>query len=220
MNKKKTIITAVVLLAVLLVGGLLAYFQDTDTKTNVFTLGNVNIQLNEADWTAVSGSTTNEFERAEAKNITPNKTIAKAPIVKNIGNDETGHGNGNDAYVFVKVEVPQADLNVIGGTNGTQDIYTLNNKNANWTEITNDVTPAPAAGTHIYVYKTTTETGALTRLTYGQETPEVFESVTLKNVLEPASYGNNFNIKVTAYGIQADDLSETTPAGIFGLFRN
>lgn len=49
MSKKK-IVTAclvVALLAVFAIGGSLAYFTDTDNADNVFTMGNVDITLNE-----------------------------------------------------------------------------------------------------------------------------------------------------------------------------
>ena len=48
MSKKKSIAVAAILAVVLLIGGLLAYFTDRDTKTNVFTLGdNIEISLTE-----------------------------------------------------------------------------------------------------------------------------------------------------------------------------
>lgn len=49
--KKKTILVAaiaVMLVAALVVGGTLAYFTDTDSKTNTFTVGNVSIKLLES----------------------------------------------------------------------------------------------------------------------------------------------------------------------------
>ena len=50
MNKKKGIAVAVVLLLILLIGGMLAYFTDTDTKDNVFTLGkDIDITLTESN---------------------------------------------------------------------------------------------------------------------------------------------------------------------------
>lgn len=47
MNKKKLIamITCLVLIVAIAVGGSLAYFSDDDSKTNVFTIGNVDITL-------------------------------------------------------------------------------------------------------------------------------------------------------------------------------
>lgn len=206
MSKKKMIITAVVLLAVLLVGGLLAYFTDTDTRTNVFTLGNVNIELQEEGWTG----TNDRYTNPEANNITPNKTIAKAPVVKNIG-DGT---NGNDAYVFLKVELPHGQI-----SGSAEDVYELNNLSTKWTEISN------SNGTHIYVYGTGTAKANMTALSYGQSTPAVFESVTLKNVQNPSTLPSDLNIKVTAYGIQTEDLDLTSATGtteaakIFSLFN-
>ena len=54
MTKKKSIAVAIVLAIVLLIGGMLAYFTDTDTETNEFTLGNVSIDLQEPNWVAAN----------------------------------------------------------------------------------------------------------------------------------------------------------------------
>ena len=54
MKKKKTILAALVLLLVVAVGGAIAYFTDTDTKTNTFTIGNVDISLTEDGWDALA----------------------------------------------------------------------------------------------------------------------------------------------------------------------
>ena len=45
MKKKKTILAAAVLLLMLAVGCAIAYFTDTDQKTNTFTIGNVDKML-------------------------------------------------------------------------------------------------------------------------------------------------------------------------------
>ncbi|MDO5323968.1 MAG: TasA family protein, partial [Clostridia bacterium] len=52
MNKKKVLVLAVsvCLVAILAIGGTLAYFTDTDAKTNTFTVGNVDITLTEPNW--------------------------------------------------------------------------------------------------------------------------------------------------------------------------
>ena len=49
MNKRKTLALALTLcmVAILAIGGSLAYFTDTDEETNTFTLGNVKIDLKE-----------------------------------------------------------------------------------------------------------------------------------------------------------------------------
>lgn len=209
MNKKKTIVVAIVLLLVLLIGGMLAYFTDDDAKTNTFTLGNVNIQLNETGW-ELDGTKYKRTDEAN-ENIVPGVAIAKAPTVENIGNGT----NGNDAYVFVKVEVPQASISVGGATASVQDIYTINNVNSAWTELTT----LNSNGTHVYVYGTGTTKAAMSTLEFGDETPAVFESVTLKNVADPTSLPANLDIVVTAYGIQADGVTETSATDIFALFN-
>lgn len=90
MMKKKTVLTAALALAVtsiLAVGGSLAYFTDTDDKENTFTLGDVDIKLEE------------NFEQ-ESK-LYPGEekdAVTKEVTVKNIGSE--------DAYVRVHIAVP------------------------------------------------------------------------------------------------------------------
>ena len=57
MNKRKIILlaTALCMVAILAVGGTLAYFTDTDNADNVFTIGHVNIALNEQQRHVVNG---------------------------------------------------------------------------------------------------------------------------------------------------------------------
>ena len=46
MKKKLTlVVTCIVLVAAMVIGGTLAYFTDTDKATNTFTVGNVKIDL-------------------------------------------------------------------------------------------------------------------------------------------------------------------------------
>ena len=57
MNKKKlfTMVLALVLIGAVGVGATLAYFTDNDSATNVVTMGHVNIELTEEDWTYGEG---------------------------------------------------------------------------------------------------------------------------------------------------------------------
>ena len=200
MNKNKSIAVAVVLLLVVFVGGMLAYYTDTETKTNVFTIGNVNIQLNEIGWENTSES---NYTRNEAINIVPGATIEKAPTVSNIG--------VNSAYVFLKVEVPYANVTV-DGTKANQDIFTLNEVSSNWTEISN------SNGVHVYAYGTSSE---MTTLATSTTTEALFTGVTLKNLDNSEELGETpTNITVTAYGIQTSELGTTNPSDIYALFNN
>ena len=112
MNKKKTIaIIAILLIIAILIGGIFAYFKDTDEVTNVFTIGNIDITLHEnAAWVASGNIATND----SAINLTPGAEIAKTPYVSN---DST---SGNPAYIFLKVTVPVGDVDGDASTTAEQ----------------------------------------------------------------------------------------------------
>ncbi len=77
--KKKILTLGLVaaLSATAAIGGTLAYFTDTAEKVdNVFTVGNVKIQIEEEHW-----------KPAEANDVFPGQTLTKDPKVKNKGNN-------------------------------------------------------------------------------------------------------------------------------------
>nr|MBR4281553.1 SipW-dependent-type signal peptide-containing protein [Clostridia bacterium] len=96
MNKRKILLLAALLsmVAILGVGGTLAYFTADDAATNTFTVGNVKIDLTEPNW-ASTGS-------GDAPEVYPGEALAKDPTIKNIGK--------NPCFVRVKVE----GLDVLG----------------------------------------------------------------------------------------------------------
>lgn len=100
--KKKTILMAaiaVMLVAVLVVGGTLAYFTDTKSATNTFTMGNVSIDLKEQQ----KGE--NGLEPFEQnKQLVPGKSndgnaVSKIVTVTNTSKD-------NAAWVWVELKIP------------------------------------------------------------------------------------------------------------------
>ena len=90
MNKRKIILLVALLcmVAILGVGGTLAYFTAEDSATNEFTVGNVKIDLIEPKW--------DEIGKHEAKDAYPGEALAKNPQVVNTGN--------NPCFVRIKVE--------------------------------------------------------------------------------------------------------------------
>lgn len=95
--KKKSILMAaiaVMLVAVLVVGGTLAYFTDTKSADNVFTVGNVAIKLDESNVNDPNGDrvTSNEYT-----DVFPGIQYKKDPVVTNTGK--------NDAYVRAIVTI-------------------------------------------------------------------------------------------------------------------
>lgn len=122
--KKKIVAFAMVfaLAAVAVVGGSLAYFTDTETADNNFTVGNVSIELIEQEKQYKEG--TDEYELVD---FTPDKVLMpgkqnavdKIVTVKNTGD--------NAAYVRVKITVPAA----------LKDVIHLNQEtNTQWSELT------------------------------------------------------------------------------------
>ncbi len=99
MKKKLTAIALVVaLLAVAVIGGTLAYFTDTDSAKNTFTVGNVKIDLIEQEKTE-QGLVAFEQDKL----LVPGKSndgnaVSKIVTVKNTGR--------NDAWVWVDLKIP------------------------------------------------------------------------------------------------------------------
>ena len=90
MNKKKILVLAMTLsmVAILAIGGTIAYFTDKEEATNTFTVGGVDIKLTEPQWDA-NGS-------QDAPEVYPGEALAKDPTIENIGK--------NPCFVRVKVE--------------------------------------------------------------------------------------------------------------------
>lgn len=92
MNAKKKILAVALAasMAVLAVGGSsLAYFTDTDNAHNEFTVGNVQINLEEPAWEA----------NPDHEDVYPGEALPKDPIVTNTG--------ANPAVVRIKLTMPE-----------------------------------------------------------------------------------------------------------------
>ena len=100
MNREKKwriCVLAGLLAALTAIGGVAAYFTDTDTSVTTFTVGKIEIDLQEPAWEAKSDTDANGIPD-EAERMEPAQTIAKDPFVENIGT--------NEAYIFITVETP------------------------------------------------------------------------------------------------------------------
>ena len=214
MNKKKTIIAAVVLLAVLVVGGAIAYFTDTESKTNTFTIGNVDITLTEDGWDALADTNNNELPDV-AEDMMPGESVTKDPTINNLSTK-------NPAYVFAKVEVPCTTI--VAPATTSEELFTYTT-NAGWTELSSAAVACTSGGTatHVYYYGTGETLTALAKAANASTpTPTsnpVFSSVTLRSTLKGnEGLTGNKNIVVTGYGIQTEGLTSTAPADVWGNF--
>ena len=86
---KKKIVSmclCVALLAVAVIGGTLAYFTDKDEATNTFTVGKVDIELDEPNW------------EGNDQTLMPGTKLAKDPTI-------TVEEDSEDCYLFVKLDM-------------------------------------------------------------------------------------------------------------------
>ena len=185
-------------------GGTMAYLTDTEGATNTFTVGKVQIDLEEPGYPGNADDS--------VKNLVPNAEVKKDPIVENTGE--------NAAIVFMTVEVPNDNVTVVAadGTKGTKELTDLfwfkkdsdlqktfaNNWNEKWVELTDKETAATTdAKTHKYVF------AYKTALTKNGQTEALFDKVQLKNVIEREVDAATEKIVVNAYAIQAAEVLDT-----------
>ena len=204
-NKKRLSIVALALAMVVLISTAVAYFTDIDTVDNVFTIGEVEIGLEEPDWTP-----------EEHTQITPNQTIEKDPTITNTGI--------NDAFVFLTVEVPYKNIVTADVATGVKkaaadtELFTYA-LNSGWIEIGTPVKDAEKGTvTHLYAYGTAS---ACTALASGAEAAELFSTVTFVNAIEDQGLEKQeVHIPIKAYAIQTTDLTDndvTTPDEVWKL---
>lgn len=172
------------------VGSTVAYLSDAETAANTFTVGKVQIDLEEPGYPG------NDSD--EVKNIIPNQEIVKDPQIENTGN--------NNALVFLRVEVPQemfTDEDDGTGEQKKQDLFRLKGVSSQW-ELLRTETVTGEDGkvktSYVYGYKKTLGKGATT--------DKLFQKVQMKNAVESDLSGNVEDIVATACAIQATDIPD------------
>ncbi len=188
--KKKILSLALVAILALtaIIGGTLAYFTDNEKATNTFTLGNVNIELDESAWQT-------------PKNVVPGVRYAKNPEVKNVGKNPA----------WIRMDVILSDAAEFKRVASKYSIITLDRifeTNADFNDkwelagVTEDTTADTL--TYSYYYRELLEpdvsTGAL------------FNAVTIPaafNNADMASIRDDFTITIKAHAIQDADGFDT-----------
>lgn len=110
MKKKILSIALVVAMVAVIAAGSLAYFTDKDSAENKFTVGNVDIKLNET------------FE--QNSKLLPGIDVNKDVTI-------TLKQGSSDAYVWYLWKIP-ADLDSIDGTTGTNNALHVNSLGSTW----------------------------------------------------------------------------------------
>lgn len=195
MKKKIVALCLCIALAVVAIGGAtLAYFTDTKTATNTFTVGNVKIKLDEKDITATDGSRT---EEGNAYTIYPGATVEKDPTVTNTGE--------NAAYVRVKVVANNVKTmaDQLGQGVDLATIFT-GFDSTKWTRAgTPTVSTDGETYTYVYNYNTT--------LAKGANTGALFTNVVIPGTITNMG-DKQITITITAEAIQADGMKDATEA--------
>lgn len=214
-NKMQTGATlgALALVGCLAAGPMYAYLTDNEQTTNTFTVGKVQIDLEEPHYPGNGAG--------EVTNIVPNQEIAKDPQVENTGK--------NSAVVFASVSIPVKNL-VVAGANGTRQAEAMTQvfqtSIDNGTNYTSDGTVKngwvaistkyfDAAGTEVTATGDSIPTDAVkvvrtygynTALAAGKTTPTLFDKVKLVNVIEGYIDSTVQDIEVKTFAIQADHI--------------
>ena len=187
-------------------GSLSAYMTSSETATNTFTAGEVNIDLQEPSWKPEDG-----------KHLVAKQTVLKDPKIKNTGK--------NPAYVFMTVQVPVRTLTLYNDAGRKEEysettelfnlkknvngIYeTLSDTNSgNWVLLKDRSTYGTkdeSFTTYVYAYRVPVEPNATS--------DALFDAVQLKNVIEgysemsKISTKDEYPITINGYAIQATDV--------------
>ena len=197
-NKLGSIVAIVSILLVSLISGILAYLQDTEEVTNVFTIGKVDIQIIEkttgdADYSTITTDTitVNGNSVNGIANLVSGEEIAKKPSVKNIGK--------NPAYVYLEVKVPMITS---GGEKIPFFTYTTN---SGWTEVA--VKEATIDNIEYKVYRYQYNTA----LAVNESTTNIFDSIKVTDAtITPEDLQGIADVqfvKVNGYAIQTNGLT-------------
>ena len=205
MKKTIAIVALVVLVAVASVLGTLAYLTSTDTVKNTFTVGKVNITLDEAevDMNGVAVTPAKRVKKNEYK-LMPGHTYTKDPMVTVLAGSEP-------SYIKMTVTFSKAnELDAIFAPTGA-DLTSIfkGYDSANWIAKGNTKDAAANTRTYEFWYKETV----------GAPTADValdalFDSITIPGEItkEQLATIEGMTITVNAYAIQADGFANAEAA--------
>ena len=193
MKKKIAVAVSLLLVLALSIGGTIAWLTDTsDTVVNTFTVGKVELKLEETG--ANKDGTTELFKKDYA--IVPGATLAKDPTI-------TVSANSEKCYVFVRIT--EANNSITVGS-ATQDIVQWNNLSG-W----NQAYAADDGSEYVYwkeVAKATTAT-TLQVLTGGTETNQTGQVTINDNLTAENTPTTAPTLTFKAAAIQADNIQKT-----------
>ena len=194
-----------VLLVAATIFGTMAYLTSTDTVTNTFTVGKVNIKLDEAkansDGTLVEGA---ERVKANSYKLLPGHTYSKDPMVTVLSGSES-------SYVKMTVTFSKAnELDAIFAPDGADMLKIFNGYDAaNWIAKGNTKDATANTRTYEFWYKE-----AVAAPTANVALDALFDSITVPGEItnEQLATIERMTITVNAYAIQADGFADAAAA--------
>lgn len=194
-----------VLLVAATIFGTMAYLTSTDTVTNTFTVGKVNIKLDEAkanpDGTLVEGA---ERVKANEYKLLPGHTYNKDPMVTVLSGSES-------SYVKMTVTFSKAnELDAIFAPDGADMLKIFNGYDAaNWIAKGNTKDATANTRTYEFWYKE-----AVAAPTADVALDALFDSITVPGTITGAQLATieGMTITVNAYAIQADGFANADAA--------
>ena len=194
-----------VLLVAATIFGTMAYLTSTDTVTNTFTVGKVNIKLDEAkansDGTLVEGA---DRVKANSYKLLPGHTYNKDPMVTVLSGSES-------SYVKMTVTFSKAnELDAIFAPDGANLTSIFNGYDAaNWIAKGNTKDETANTRTYEFWYKE-----AVAAPTADVALDALFDSITVPGTITGAQLATieGMTITVNAYAIQADGFADADAA--------
>lgn len=191
MKKKVTAIAlAVCILAVAVIGATMAYFTDTDSKTNTFTFGGVDIELTE---TSKEDEKNNIHAGTEKEDGFTYDTVLPGLVYSKVPTVTVKEG---PAWVVVTVTVPTI-----------YDHADFFNRTANENDFEMD--KKVVGKNTIYYFYSTNKDGVATGVTL-----KLFEQIKINPALTQDNVKNlpTFDVVVNAYGIQKEGFNDAKSA--------
>ena len=171
------------MVAALAAGGTAAYLTDFETATNSFTIGKVDIELDEPNW-----------KPDDNTKLVPTQVIKKDPYVKNKGI--------NEAFVYLEVSVPVRNV-ITAAQDGTRnplrktELFTYS-RNKEWTQLERKEVGQNMVYTYAYNHI----------LKPGQKTTTLFDTVKFANIIEGQLDTQQIDMPVRAYAIQSTNTGD------------
>ena len=201
----KLLILAV--MTVILAAPAFAVMADRDSINNVFTVGNMDISIEEPS-----------FDQEEADSLFPGKVVEKDPRVAN--NDKV------DAYVFAQVKIPVKEVFTVADdgvslSRTKRELFDFDSDES-WSLISKESTDGGSFMSYLYIYGTEEEPAVLRGMEKNapEITEPIFRRVHFVNALEGNGEDNSLTIPINVYGIQSASLEGKRAGEIFTILSN